>query len=152
MDFLVPKYRRNPNEKIELIYSGVANGNRTMTSVVKPSLDRNHLETVRSYGPGLPRGVGGRVATLILGGMETTLDEMEYILEAARQKRFVPRKGNKEIADMCRLLQERRNDQIRHLRKNPSEAPKKRRVQLYLPVGYRMVPSSEPGLKVLAKV
>ena len=152
MDILVPKYRRNPNERVESLYFGVAQGNRTVTTLVKPSLDRNRLEASRAYGPMLPRGSGGQVAVLVLGGMETTLAEMEYILEAKRQKRFVPRRSNHEIADMCRLLTERRNDQIRYLRKNPSEAPKRRPVRLLLPRGYRFVRTSEPGLRVRVRV
>lgn len=152
MDFLVPKYRRNPNEKIHSLYQGVANGNRTVTTLVKPGLERNNLEATRTFGPGLEPGQGGQVAVLILGGLETTLDEMEYILEARREKKFVPRRSGKEIAEMCYLLLERRNDLIRHRQKNPSEKPKKRRVRLHLPVGYRMVPTAVPGLRVLAQI
>ena len=153
MDFLVPKYRRDPNAKIESLYCGVANGGKTVTRLVKPALDCNHLEATCEYGPGLKRGEGGRIGILVLGGMETTLDEMEYLVEAKKQKPFVPRRSGGEIAQMCHLLIERRNDMIRHLRKNPSEAPKKKRtVRLHLPVGYRMMPTSEPGLKVLARI
>ena len=153
---LVPKYRRDPNEKVEAIYSGVAPGNRTVTTIIKPSLDRNSMEATREYGDGLPRGVGGRIAVLVLGGMETTLDEMEYIIEAKKQKPFKEQKKPWEIADMCRLLLQRRNERILRDRKyykaNPSERPKKRTVRLHLPVGYRMVNTSEPGLRILAAV
>ena len=152
IEILVPRFRRDPNEKIVSLYSGVANGNATVTTVVKPSLDRNRMETTRVYSPGLPRGQGGRIAILVLGGMETTLDEMEYIIEAKKQKKFVPHRTGKEVADMCRLLLERRNDLVRHYQKNPSEKPKKRTVRLHLPVGYRFVGTSEPGLKVLARI
>ena len=153
MDFLSPKYRRDPNEKVHSIYYGVANGHRVVTSLVKRSPVADRLETTRTYGPGLPRGQSGMAAVLVIGGMETSLDEVEYILEAAKQKKFEPRRSSGEIAEMCRLVRERRNDLIRHLRKNPSEAPrpKKKTMRLYLPVGYRYVPTSEPGLKMLVR-
>lgn len=148
-----PKYRRDPNERIVSLYAGVASGHRTVTRILRPSEDKNRLVIDKVYGPGLPRGQGGRIAVLVIGGMETTLDEMEDILEAKRQKKFVPRRGPGEIADMCRYLIERRNDRIKYLRKNPSEAPKKRRtVRLHLPVGYRYSKTSERGLKILARV
>ena len=156
MEFFVPKYRRNPNEKIESLYHGVALGHQTVTTLVKPSLDRNRMEATRVYGPGLPRGVGGQVGVLVLGGMETTLDEMEYILEARRQKKFIPRRSPGDIVAMCRLVADRRNEQIdaknKFLARNPSMVSKKRRVRLHLPVGYKMVQTSEPGLRVLARV
>ena len=88
----------------------------------------------------------------MLGGLETTLDEMEYILEARKQKKFVPQRTGGEIAQMCQLLHERRNEAIKYFRKNPSEAPKKKSVRLHLPVGCRLVPTSEPGLKIVARV
>lgn len=148
---LVPKYRRNPNEKVDALYYGVANGGTTVTTLVKPSQDRNRMEATRVYGAGLERGQGGRIAILVLGGMETTLDEMEYIMEAKRQKKFVPHRTGKEIADLCRLLLERRNDLVKFYRKNPSEKPRKRKVRLYLPRGYQYIPTAEPGLQVLVK-
>ena len=156
MEHFTPKYRRNPNEKIHSLYSGVAQGNQTVTTIVRPSLDRNRMEATKVHGPGLPRGQGGRIAVLVLGGMETTLDEMEYITAAAQDKKFIPQRGPGEIASMCRLLLNRRNEQIDAARKrrlaNPSEAPRKRPVRLYLPVGYRMIPTSEPGLKMAVRV
>ena len=153
MEILIPEYRRNPNEMIRSVYSGVAPGNRTVTRIVKVAPDRNHLEATSVYGPALPRGVGGRVGVLVLGGLVTTLDEMEYIIAAKQEKKFQPRRSPKDIADMCRMVQERRNEQIRYFRRNPSEAPKKKRtVRLHLPVGYRYVPTREPGLSVLARV
>lgn len=156
VEILVPKYRRNPNEKVYSIYSGVAPGNRTVTTVIKPSADRNHLEATREYGAGLPRGQGGRIAVLVLGGLETTLDEMQYIIEAKQQQKFKPKRKNREIADMCRLLLERRNERIEQARKffkaNPSEKPRKRTVRLHLPVGYKYVPTAEPGLNILARI
>jgi hypothetical protein len=85
--------------------------------------------------------------------METSLDEVQYILETKRQKPFVQRRSCGEIAEMCAMLRERRNNTIRYYRKNPSEAPKpKKTVRLYLPVGLRYMPTSEPGLKVLARI
>lgn len=149
MDFLVPKYRPDPNAKVFSLYSGVSASGGTVTTLVKPSADRNHLEATRTYGPMMPRGQGGQIAVLILGGMETTLAEVQDILEAKRQKKFVPRRGPGEISQMCQFLQERRNEAIKYFRRNPSEAPKpRRRVGLYLPTGYRMVPTSEPGLRM----
>ena len=151
MEILTHKGRRNPNEKIDAIYSGVAPGGRTVTTIVRPSADGNRMEKSRVYGPGMPRGAGGQVAVLILGGMETTLDEMEYILEAQREKTFVPRRRPSDIVAMCRMLIERRNVLIKRVRANPSEfpKPKKRRVRLHLPVGYRMVQSGVPGVRLL---
>lgn len=151
MEILTQRYKRRPNEKIESLYFGVAPGGRTVTSIVKPSEDGNHMEATRVYGPGLPRGEGGQIATLILGGMEVTLAEIEDILAAKREKKFVPRRSPGEIVDMCRQLQERRNEQIIHLRKNPSEAPKRARIPFYLPVGVKMVPTSVPGLRIAAR-
>lgn len=152
MDWFAPKYRRDPNEMVHSLYYGVGAGATTLTRTVKKSRDGDHMEDTRIYGPGLARGEGGQIGILILGGMETTLDEMEYLLEAKKQKKFVPRKDGKEIADMCRLLMERRNERIKYFRKNPSEIPKKKTVRLHLPVGVRYVNTSEPGLKILARV
>ena len=155
MNILVPKYRRNPNEKIESLYYGVAPGNQTVTSIVRRSADGNRMEAVRTYGAGLPRGVGGQIGVLVLGGMETTLDEMEYILEARRQKKFQPRRSVGDIMAMCRLVAERRNELIeagrKHLKGNPSDTPHRPKRVLYLPVGFRMVATNVPGLKVLAR-
>ena len=152
MEILIPKFRRNGNEKVLSLYQGVAPGGRTVTTLVRPSLDRNRMEATRVYSSGLPRGAGGRIAVLVLGGMETTLDEMEYILEAKRQKKFVPRRGPGDIVAMCRLVAERRNEEIMRQRRNPTNMPKKRRVRLHLPVGVKYVGTSEPGLRVLARV
>ena len=156
MEILTQNFRRNPNEKIESLYSGVASGGRTVTTIVCSSQDGNRMEATRVYGPGIPRGAGGRIGVLILGGMETTLDEMEYILAAKREKKFVPRRSPGDIVAMCRLVAERRNEQVlarrKFLKANPSEAPKKRRVRLHLPVGFRYVGTSEPGLRILARV
>ena len=154
MEHFTPKYRPNPNEKVYSLYQGITAGGGTVTSVVKKSRTEDKLEKTRIFGPReLQRGESGQAAVIILGGMETSLAEMEYILEARRQKKFVPKRAGGEIAQMCRLLRERRNATILHYRKNPSETPKKKRtVQLYLPVGLRYVPTSEPGLQVLARV
>ena len=154
METFTPKFRRNPNEKVHSLYSGVVSGHRTVTRVVKVAPDHNHLEAERAYGPGMPRGQGGQIGVFIMGGLETTLDEMQYLLEEHKQKPFVPRRTISEVANMCRMLIERRNDLIRHYRKNPSEAPNppRRTVRLHLPVGYRYVGTSEPGLQVLANV
>ena len=157
MEIYAPKYKRNPNEKVESFYVGVASGGRTVTTVVKPSLDRNRMEATRTYGPGIPRGQGGRIAVLVLAGMETTLDEVEYLVAAKQNKKFVPKRGPGEIMAMGRLLLERRNEAIlarrKHLMANPSEAPKpKRRARLYLPVGLRYIGTNELGVRALARV
>jgi len=155
MEIIIPKYRRNPNQMVSSVYVGVASGNRTVTTVVKPSADRNRMESVSTYGEGLPRGVGGQIGVLVLGGMVTTLDEMEYIIEAKKEKKFVPKRTVGEIMAMCKLVAERRNEQIREARKlvqrNPSMTPK-RKIRLHLPVGCRYVQTVEPGLKVLARL
>ena len=153
MEILTQKFKRDGNAKVYSLYYGVGSGGRVVTKLVMPSADRNHMEATRTYEPGMPRGQGGQAAVIILGGMETTLDEMQYILETRKQKKFVPRRSGGEIAGMCQLLRERRNNLIRHYRKNPSEAPKpKRTARIYLPAGFRYVETSEPGLKVLARV
>ncbi len=157
MDILTNKFARNPNEMVASVYSGVASGGRTVTTITKASADRNHMETTKVYGPGIPRGQGGHIGVLVLGGMVTTLDEMEYIVAAKKEKRFVPRRNPSDIAGMCRLIAERRNEQIEAARKqathNPSEMPQKRRtVRLHLPVGVRYVGTDVPGLRVLARI
>ena len=157
METFTPKFRRDPNAKVESLYVGVASGGQTVASLRKPSLDGNRMETTRVYGPGLPRGQGGRIGVLVLAGMETTLDEVEYLVAAKQAKKFVPQRGPGEIVTMARLLFNRRNEQIearkKYLLANPSEAPKKRpTVRLHLPVGYRLMGTSEPGLRVLARI
>ena len=158
MEILAPKYRRNPNEKVEALYVGVASGNRTVVALTKPSLDHNRMETTKAYGPGLRRGEGGRIGVLVLGGMETTLDEMEYLVQAKEAKQFTPQRKSGEIAAMCRLLLIRRNEQIearrKYLKGNPSEMPKrkKRTVRIHLPVGFRFVNTNEPGLEMAVRI
>ena len=153
MEILTNRYRRDPNQMVSSAYVGVAHGNRVVTRVTSVNKDADRLDSSRAYGPGIPRGQGGRVATLILGGMETTLDEIEYMVDAIKEKKFVPQRKPGEIAAMCRLLMERRNDRIKYLRKNPSEAPKRPRGPvLHLPVGVRMVPTGVPGMRVAMKV
>lgn len=88
----------------------------------------------------------------MLGGLVTTLDEMEYIIAAKREKKFVPRRSGGEIVEMCRMLVERRNEQIMEARKRVAVLPKKRSVRLHLPVGCRYVGTTVPGLKVLARI
>lgn len=144
---LTPKYRENPNGKVYSLYHGVSVTGRTVTALTMPSADRNRLETTRVYGKALPRGQGGQIATLILGGMETSLAEMRDIMAAKQEKRFVPRRGNGEIADMCRFLLERRNEAILMARKSrPTQG--KKPVRMLLPVGYRMEQTSIPGLRL----
>ena len=154
MELLTNKYRRNPNAMIHSAYLGVGDGHTTVTRITAVNRDADRMETTRAYGVGIPRGQGGRIATLVLGGMETTLDEIEYILQGVKEKKFVPKRTNGDIVTMCRMLAERRNAQVKYLRKNPSEAPKRKlaRRRLYLPVGYRMADTSEPGFKIAMKV
>ena len=153
MDFFAPKHRYNPNEKVDSLYVGVGAGGTTVTRVVKPSQDGNRMELTQSVeSGGLARGQGGRAAVLVLGGMETTMDEMKDIAEMARQKKFEQRRGVGEITAMCHELLNRRNDMIKHLTRNPSERPKPMKKPLFLPMGYRMVPTREPGLAVTMKV
>lgn len=151
MDWFAPKFRRDPNEKIDSIYYGVAQGNRTVTAIVKRSRTKDALETTVESGPGLPRGQSGRIGVLILGGMETTLDEMEELLLATKEERFVPKRSPGDIARMCDYLADWRNERIKYLQKNPSERPRRKRQGLFLPVGYRMVPTREPGLRVAVR-
>ena len=116
------------------------------------------MEAAKEFGPGLARGEGGRIGVFVLGGMETTHAEMKYILEAKQAKKFVPKRKSGEIAAMCRLLMERRNEAIearrKYLKGNPSEMPKrkKRTVRLYLPAGFRFVSTNEPGLKLAVRI
>jgi hypothetical protein len=155
MEILAPKYRDNPNEKVYSLYQGVASGGGTVTVTIKKSRTEDRLEQTRTYGPRqVARGQGGQIAVLVIGGMETTLDEMQYILEARKQKTFVPKRTGGEVAQMCALLRERRNDTIRHYRRNPSEAPqpKKKTVKLHLPVGFHMMNTEVPGFRVMARV
>jgi len=156
LNILTQVRRRNPNEKIESLYYGVAPGGRTVTSTVRRSADGNRMERTRVYGPPLRRGEGGQIGVLVLGGMETTLDEMEYILAARRAKKFQPVRSSSDIQGMCRLVAERRNEQIeerrKYLKANPSEAPRPQpRRFLYLPVGYRWARTSEPGLNLAVR-
>lgn len=147
IDILVPKYRDDPNAKVHSLYHGVSANGGTVTAVTKPSVDGKRLETTRVYGAPLPRGQGGQIGILILGGMETTLDEVRDILAAKREKKFVPRRSGSEIAEMCRMVQARRNEEIMRQRQHSTQAPKKK-VRLLLPVGYRMEQTSVPGLRV----
>ena len=150
MEILVPKYRRDPNAMVHSAYVGLAPGNRSVTTINKWNKNTERMETDRVYGQNtLPRGASGQVGTFILGGFVTTLDEVEYLAQAAREKKFVQQRSSKEIANMCRMLIERRNERIKYLRRNPSEAPKRPRgPAFYLPRGVRMVNTAEPGLRI----
>ena len=154
-----PQYKYNPNEKVDSLYFGVSNGG-TMTRVVKPSADRNRMETVRTDGPMMPRGQGGLVGTLILDNCQSTLREMEYLLEARREKPFQVMRKPWEIAKAIKQGLERRNEVIEAQRKyfktNPSEKPRLAKVRIMarrrLPAGYKMVNTAVPGFRVLGKV
>ena len=152
MELLTNRYRRNPNQMVHSAYVGVAHGTRTVTRITAVNRDADRFETTRVYGAGIPRGKGGRIATIILGGMETTLDEIEYIIEGMKEKKFVSVRKPGEIARMCQMVAERRNDKIKYWRKNPSEAPKRQEKVLYLPRGVRMTDTPVPGFRIAVKV
>ena len=153
MEILTHNFRRDPNAMVHSAYVGVAPGMTTVTRVTALNKDADLFDTTKEYGEGIPRGQGGRIATLILGGVVTTLDEIEYIVQGIKEKKFVPLRKPGEISLMCQAVAERRNEQIKYWRKNPSEAPKAkpRRRGLYLPKGYRMVQTSEPGFRVAVR-
>ena len=155
MEILGQKYRRNPNQRVQSAYFGVASGMRTVTRVTALNKDADRLETTRAFGAGIPRGQGGQVAHIILGGLETTLDEIEYMLEGIKEKKFVPQRKNGEIALMCQQIAERRNAEIKRLRKNPSEMKDlpiaKPRRGLYLPKGFRMMQTPIPGFQITVR-
>ena len=152
MEILAPKYRRNPNELVHSLYQGVSSlvGGQANVIVKKHPTEDRMQRTITPASGGLQRGQGGMAAVLVLGGMETTLAEMEYILEARQSKKFVPKRTSGDVAEMCRLVADRRNEEFMAARKLPQVAstPKPRRRGLYLPRGFRMVPTSEPGLKI----
>ena len=152
MEVLIPKYRRDPNAMVHHAFVGIAPGNRSVTTITSFNKNTERMEQSRVYGAAvLPRGQSGNIGTLILGGMVTTLDEVEYLVEANKEKKFVRQKSGSEIARMCRNLQDRRNEAIKYLRKNPSvnaNLPKPKRPGLYLPKGVRMVQTKEPGLRI----
>jgi hypothetical protein len=154
MDFFAPKFRRDPNAMVHSLYYGVAPNGTIVTKTTMKSPTADKMETTRTYESGMKRGQGGNIATIILGGMETSLDEIEDILAAKKEKKWVPRKNNNEIADMCRHLMELRNDRILHLRKNPTESVpvSKPKPVLHLPVGYRWAPTTEPGFSIAARI
>ena len=153
MEILTQKYRRNPNAMVHSAYIGVAPGMRTVTRITSVDKDADAYATSREYGRGIPRGQGGKVATIVLGGMVTTLDEIEYILEGVKEKKFTPQRKPSDISKMCQMVAERRNERIKYLRKNPSEAPKRRAGPvLHLPVGVKMVQTPIPGFRVAMKV
>lgn len=151
MDFFTPKWRRDPDAMVQSLYSGVSNGG-TVTSVTQVHPTEDRLMTTRQAGPMMPRGQSGLAGVFIMGGLVTPLAEMEEILQARREKRFVPQRKPGEIVRLCMNLNELRNDAIKYFRKNPSEAPKKRRVRLYLPSGYRMADTAERGFRVRVRV
>ena len=151
MQILLQNHKDNPNQMVHSIYSGVSRYGGTVTAITKPSADRKYMETTRIYGPALPRGQGGMIGVLVLGGMETTLAEVRDIIAARQAKKFVPKRNVSEITQMCRLVADRRNELIMEARKRAGPKPKKK-VVLHLPVGFRYVNTSEPGLRVLARI
>src|SRR3990167_2063996 len=152
MDILTNNFKRDGNAKVQALYWGVSPLGGTVTTILKKHPTEDRLETTRVFGPTIERGTGGRAAVLVLGGMETTLDEMEDILAMARAKKFKPKRTQGEIAAMCEHLRERRNEAIWEARKTaPAEPKKKRTIKLYLPVGYRMEETGVPGLRMSVK-
>ncbi len=148
-----PKFRRDPNAMVHSMYRGVASGGQIVTSLIKPDPVTGRMETIRTYEDNQERGLGGFAGHIIIGGMETTVDEMEDLMEAKREKKWVPRKSNQDIADMCRHLMEMRNEKIKYYRKNPSEAPPpppKKNV-LLLPVGVKWQDTAVEGFQVATK-
>ena len=154
MEILVPKYRRDPNAMVHSAYTGLASGNRSVTTIRSFNKNTERMETSRIYGEGgLARGQSGKVGTFILGGLVTTLAEVEYLVQGIKEKKFVRRRSSSEIVNMCRELTERRNERIKYLRKNPSEASNlKPRRGLFLPKRIRMARTSEPGLSIAVGV
>ena len=153
MDILTNAYKRNPNEKVHSLYQGVSSFGGGANILVKKHPVEDRLQRIITPAESLARGQGGLAAVLVLGGMETSLDEMEYILQARQSKKFVPKRTNGDIAEMCRLVAERRNEQIGDARAHPvSRAPVKPKRGLFLPRGYRMVQTKEPGFKIRMKV
>lgn len=151
MEVLIPKYRRDPNAMVHSAYVGVVPGQRTVTRITSLNKNTGQMETTRTYGPGIMRGQSGKIATLILGGMATTLDEIEYLIQGIREKKFVRQKSGSEISKMCQALAERRNERVKYLRRNPSEVsnlPPKRRPGLFLPRGYHMAKTPIAGFRV----
>ena len=151
MQILLQNHKDSPNQMVHSVYSGVSRYGGTVTSITKPSADRQRMETTSIYGPALPRGQGGMIGVLVLGGMETTLAEVRDIIAARQAKKFVPKRNQSEITQMCRLVADRRNELIMEARKRVGPKPK-RKVVLHLPVGFRYVNTREPGLKVLARI
>lgn len=157
VQILAPKYRQNPNAPVHSAYTGVSNNGRTVTAITRVAPDGNHLMTERVEGPSLPRGAGGHVGTLVLGGLVTSRAEMEDIMQYRAAQQFKPRRKNGEIAKAIYQGLALRNQAIedarRYYKGNPSEMPKrKKKVRLYLPVGYRFVPTGVPGLSLRQKV
>ena len=152
MDILTTHYKRNPNEKVLSLYRGVSSGGGGVQVLVKKHPTEDRLQRIITPVETLVPGQGGLAAVIVLGGMETTLDEVEYILEARRQKKWEPRRNGSEIAEMCRVVAEKRNEALLHFKKNPSEVPARKKVGLFLPTGYRMVRTKEPGLRISVKV
>lgn len=150
--WFAPKYRKDPNAMVQSLYRGVSRSGQIETRIVKPDADGNHLEVTRTYESGLPRGQGGIIGNLILGGMVTTQAEMEDILAEKQEKKWVPKNTNSQIVKNIRELQAARNDRIEHLRKHPSEAPavKKKNV-LFLPVGVKWANTQIPGFQIATK-
>ena len=150
METYTPKYKRDGNAKVHSLYFGVSPLGGTVTTLVKKHPTEDRLEKTRIFGATMERGAGGRAAVLVIGGMETTLDEMEDILAAAKAKKFKPKRTNGEIAAMCEELRQRRNEAILQARKTAPAKPK-RKIRLYLPVGYRMAETGVQGLRMRVK-
>src|SRR3990167_7558929 len=152
MDILTQTYKRDGNAKVHSLYFGVSPLGGTVTTIVKKHPTEDRLEKTRVFGPPMERGAGGRAMVLVLGGMETTLDEIEDILAMAKAKPFKPQRTSGEIAAMCEYLRERRNEAIREAQKTaPAEPKKKRTINLSLRVGSRRAKTGVPGLRMRVK-
>ena len=78
--------------------------------------------------------------------------DLDQEVEGVKEKKFVQQRSRGEIVAMCHELQERRNTLLRRYQKNPSEAPRKTPgPNFYLPVGYHMAQTTEPGFRILTR-
>ena len=82
MEILTNNYKRNPNALVHSLYQGVSVLGGSVIALTKKHPTEDRLQRIITPTDGLARGQSGLAAVLVLGGMETTLDEMEYILEA----------------------------------------------------------------------
>ena len=65
MQILTPKFRYDPNAKVRSAYVGVADGHRTVTRITHANQHIGGLARHSDFGAGIPRGQGGRAATIM---------------------------------------------------------------------------------------